>query len=70
MEEPYRWNYTIKIKTKNGTYEYEKENVIEAVKLVEQHPDYQEFYMQHKKPKTLAKRRKNEKRHINSNNGI
>ena len=58
MKEPYRWNYTIKIKTKEGLFEYEKENVLEAVKLAEQHPDYEEFYMQQKKPKTLSKRRK------------
>ena len=47
----YNWDYTIKIKTKDGTYEYERDDVLEAVKLVEQHPDYQEFYMQHNKPK-------------------
>lgn len=23
MKEPYKWNYNIKIKTKEGTYEYE-----------------------------------------------
>ena len=53
MKEPYRWDYTIRIKTKDGTFEYEKDNVLEAVKMAEQHPDYEEFYMQHKKP--LAK---------------
>ena len=51
MKEPYNWDYTIKIKTKEGTFEYEKDNVLDAVKLVEQHPDYEEFYMQHKKPR-------------------
>ena len=60
MKQPYNWNYTIKIKTKEGIYEYEKEDVLEAVKLIEQHPDYYEFYMQQNKPKTLTKRRANE----------
>ena len=54
MKEPYRWNYSIKIKTKEGTYEYEEKDVLDAVKLVEKHPDYEEFYMEHK-PKTLSK---------------
>lgn len=53
-KEPYRWNYTIKIKTKEGSFEYEKDNVLDAVKLAEKHPDYEEFYMEHK-PKTLSK---------------
>ena len=48
MKEPYRWDYTIRIKTKDGTFEYEKDNVLEAVKMAEQHPDYEEFYMQKK----------------------
>lgn len=56
MKEPYRWNYNIRIKTKEGTYEYEEENALDAVKLAEQHPDYEEFYMEHKKPKTLEKK--------------
>ena len=49
MKEPYTWDYTIKIKAKEGTFEYEKDNVLDAVKLIEQHQDYDEFYMQHKK---------------------
>lgn len=49
MKQPYNWDYTIRVKTKEGTFEYEKDNVLEAVKVVEQHPDYEEFYMQHKK---------------------
>lgn len=49
MNQPYNWDYTIRVKTKEGTFEYEKDNVLEAVKVVEQHPDYEEFYMQHKK---------------------
>ena len=49
MKQPYNWDYTIRVKTKEGTFEYEKDNVLDAVKVAEQHPDYEEFYMQHKK---------------------
>lgn len=56
MKEPYRWDYTIRIKIKDGTYEYEKENILEAVKMAEQHPDYEELYVQHKS-KTLSKKK-------------
>ena len=55
MKQPYNWDYTIRVKTKDGTYEYEKENILEAVKMVEQHPDYEELYVQHKKVKRLSK---------------
>lgn len=56
MKEPYRWDYTIRIKTKDGTFEYEKDNVLEAVKMAEQHPDYEELYVQHKKQLTKTRR--------------
>lgn len=56
MKEPYRWDYTIRIKTKEGTFEYEKDNVLEAVKMAEQHPDYEELYVQHKKQLTKTRR--------------
>ena len=59
MKEPYRWNYNIKIKNKEGTFEYEEKDVLDAVKLAEKHPDYEEFYMERKKPKTLVKERNN-----------
>lgn len=48
MKEPYIWDYTIRIKTKEGSFEYEEDNVLDAVKLAEQFPDYEEFYMQKK----------------------
>lgn len=60
MKEPYRWNYNIKIKTKEGTFEYEEKDILEAVKLVEKHPNYEEFYLQQQKPKQLVKRRVND----------
>lgn len=43
MKEQYKWNYNIKIKTKEGTYEYEKEDLTDMDELIEKHPDYQEI---------------------------
>ena len=43
MKEQYRWNYTIKIKTKDGTYEYEKESLDNIDLLLEKHKDYEEL---------------------------
>ena len=42
MKEPYRWNYTIRVKTKNGTFEYE-EDLSKIDKIIEEHPDYEEI---------------------------
>ena len=36
MKEPYRWNYLIRIKTKEGTYEYE-DKLENIEKLVDEH---------------------------------
>lgn len=30
MNEQYKWNYDIKIKTKEGTFEYEQETLLQA----------------------------------------
>jgi hypothetical protein len=43
MKEQYRWNYTIKIKTKDGTYEYEKETLDNIDLLLEKHLNYEEL---------------------------
>lgn len=43
MKEQYKWNYTIKIKTKDGTYEYEKETLDNIDLLLEKHKDYEEI---------------------------
>lgn len=43
MKEQYRWNYQIRIKTKEGTYEYEKEDLSNIDLILEKHPDYQEL---------------------------
>ena len=43
MKEDYRWNYQIRIKTKEGTFEYEKEDLDNIDLLLEKHKDYQEL---------------------------
>lgn len=50
MKQPYNWDYTIRVKTKEGTFEYEEDNILEAVKKAEQY-DYDELYLTHKKLK-------------------
>lgn len=51
MKQPYRWDYTIKIKTKEGTYEYE-DKLENVDKILEKHPNYEEI-----QAKRLVKRR-------------
>ena len=51
MKQPYNWDYTIRVKTKEGTFEYEKETLDNLDLLLQRHQDYEEFYMQHKKLK-------------------
>lgn len=43
MKEDYKWNYQIRIKTKEGTFEYEKEDLDNIDLLLEKHKDYQEL---------------------------
>ena len=42
MKEQYKWNYNIKIKTKEGTYEYEQP-IEKLEELLEKHKDYTEL---------------------------
>lgn len=56
MKEPYRWDYNIKIKTKEGTFEYEKETLDNIDLLLAKHPDHEEVRATQNKPKTLAKK--------------
>ena len=58
MKEDYRWNYTIKIKTKEGTYEYEKESLDNIDLLLEKHKDYEEIEASKCKKKVLKKQEK------------
>ena len=55
MKEQYRWNYTIKIKTKDGEYEYEKETLDNIDLLLEKHKDYEEVQAIHKEEKCKKK---------------
>lgn len=55
MKEQYRWNYTIKIKTKDGTYEYEKESLDNIDLLLEKHKDYEELKAEKVKVKKLVR---------------
>ena len=59
MKEPYRWNYTIKVKTKDGEYTYEKETLDNIDLLLQKHPDYTEVdakHTQEEKGKSLVKK--------------
>ena len=56
MKEQYQWNYTIKIKTKEGTFEYEKPDLSGIDLLLEKHPSYEEVRAEHNKPKSLVKK--------------
>jgi len=42
MKEQYKWNYLIKVKTKEGTFEYEKETLDNIDLILEKHKDYEE----------------------------
>ena len=57
MKEQYKWNYTIKIKTKDGTYEYEKEDLSNIDLLLEKHKDYEEVQATYNKPKAKVKKK-------------
>ena len=56
MKEPYRWDYTIRVKTKEGTFEYEKETLDNIDLLLEKHKDYEEVQATHNKPLVKTKR--------------
>ena len=43
MKEQYKWNYNIKIKTKDETYEYEDVPLEDMTLLVLKHPKYDEL---------------------------
>lgn len=57
-KDEYVWDYHIKIKTKEGTFDYEKKDLSDIDLLLERHPSYEEVQATHidrNKPKTLAK---------------
>ena len=54
MKDKYRWNYNIKIKTREGTYEYENEDLRDIDLLLMKHPDYQELKAEKVKVKKIG----------------
>lgn len=47
MKQPYNWDYTIRIKTKEGTFEYEKETLDNIDLILQKHQDYEEVQAKH-----------------------
>lgn len=56
MKEQYRWNYQIRIKTKEGTFEYEKQDLDNIDLLLEKHKDYEEFRAERKEQEKCKKK--------------
>ena len=56
MKQPYNWDYTIRVKTREGTFEYE-DKLENVGKIINEHPVYEEVTA-----KKLVKRRNNETR--------
>lgn len=49
MNEPYIWNYKIKVKTKDGEYQYERETLENIEDILEKHPNYEMVHAKHVK---------------------
>lgn len=62
MKTPYRWNYNIKVKTKEGTYEYE-DKLDNLESILDKHKDYEEV-----RAKKLIKKRGQDGRRTKENN--
>ena len=54
MKEDYKWNYTIRVKTKEGTYEYEKEDLTDIDLILMKHKDYEEVKAEKVKVKKIG----------------
>lgn len=55
MKEQYKWNYNIKIKTKEGTYEYEDVPLEDIVLIDLKHPNREELKAEKVKVKKLVR---------------
>ena len=55
MKEQYKWNYNIKIKTKEGTYEYEDVPLEDIVLIDLKHPKREELKADKVKVKKLVR---------------
>lgn len=57
MNEQYIWNYKIKVKTKDGEYNYERETLEKIDDILEKHPNYDVVHAVH--TKKLVKEKNN-----------
>lgn len=55
MKEQYKWNYNIKIKTKEGAYEYEDVPLEDIVLIDLKHPNREELKAEKVKVKKLVR---------------
>lgn len=55
MKEQYKWNYNIKIKTKDGTYEYEDVPLEDIVLIDLKHPNREELKADKVKVKKIVR---------------
>ena len=65
MNEQYKWNYDIKVRTKEGEYHYERETLEKIDDILEKHPDYDVVHAVH--TKKLVKERNNGRRFTKNN---
>lgn len=65
MKQPYIWNYDIKVKTKEGEYQYERETLEKIDDILEKHPNYEMVHATY--VKKLVKERNNGRK-ITKNN--
>ena len=63
MKQPYIWDYTIRVKTKEGTYEYE-DKLENLDSILSKHPNYEQVEA---KQKVLKKGLTNGRRTIKNN---
>ena len=58
VKEPYIWDYNIRVKTKDGTFEYEHEKMEHIEQILAQHPGYTGVEAKRNEPsKKLVKKR-------------
>lgn len=55
MKEQYKWNYNIKIKTKEGTYEYEDVPLEDILLIDLKHPNREELKAEKVKVKKIVR---------------
>ena len=60
MKQPYIWNYDIKVKTKEGEYNYERETLEKIDDILEKHPNYEMVHAVYTK-KLVKERNTNKK---------